>query len=204
MLARMLGAPLAATRARSATLTAALTRATSARMTCPRGTELTFDLAERPGNVEDGDLTAPRAFANLPFGESYVAPVTASGTLVASSISAFGLAVPRTRLRVEQGLLVDGSERAGEWLMEQLGAHGRDGRTIAELGVGTNEHARITGNVLEDEKALGTAHVAFGASVGFGGTVDVPIHIDCVVCDASVWLDEEPIVLEGRWCARDA
>jgi leucyl aminopeptidase (aminopeptidase T) len=44
--------------------------------------------------------------------------------------------------------------------------------------VGTNEKARLTGNVLEDEKILGTVHIAFGASAGIGGTVSVPIHLD--------------------------
>ena len=52
---------------------------------------------------------------------------------------------------------------------------------LAELGVGTNDRATLTGNVLEDEKILGTVHVAFGASAGIGGTVSVPIHLDVVV-----------------------
>jgi hypothetical protein len=53
-------------------------------------------------------------------------------------------------------------------------AHGDLGTNLAELGVGTNEQARLTGNVLEDEKILGTIHVAFGASAAIGGTVSVP------------------------------
>ena len=48
--------------------------------------------------------------------------------------------------------------------MELLTAHGEDGTSLAELGIGTNEKAILTGNLLEDEKILGTAHVAFGAS----------------------------------------
>ena len=53
--------------------------------------------------------------------------------------------------------------------MELLTAHGPDGTNVAELGIGTNEKAILTGNVLEDEKILGTAHVAFGASAAIGG-----------------------------------
>ena len=60
--------------------------------------------------------------------------------------------------------------------MELLTAHGEDGTNLAELGIGTNEKAILTGNILEDEKILGTAHVAFGASAAIGGKVQVPVH----------------------------
>ena len=55
--------------------------------------------------------------------------------------------------------------------MQILKKHGEGGTNVAELGIGTNESATLTGNVLEDEKILGTAHVAFGASAAIGGTV---------------------------------
>ena len=77
--------------------------------------------------------------------------------------------------------------------------HGEPGRNLAELGVGTNDRATLTGNVLEDEKILGTVHVAFGASAGIGGTVSVPIHLDVVVLDASLEVDGEPVLEQGRW-----
>ena len=53
--------------------------------------------------------------------------------------------------------------------MRQLTAAGPDGTRVAELGIGTNEKAILTGELLEDEKLLGTVHVAFGASAGIGG-----------------------------------
>ena len=82
--------------------------------------------------------------------------------------------------------------------MELLTAHGPDGTNVAELGIGTNEKAMLTGNVLEDEKILGTAHVAFGASAAIGGTVQVPVHLDCVVMKPDVSVDGEPLVREGE------
>ncbi|HWN81388.1 MAG TPA: hypothetical protein VNM87_04785, partial [Candidatus Udaeobacter sp.] len=83
-------------------------------------------------------------------------------------------------------------------LMELLTVHGEDGTNIAELGVGTNEKAKLTGEVLEDEKILGTVHVAFGASAGIGGTVQVPVHLDCVVMKPTLELDGETIVSDGE------
>ena len=53
--------------------------------------------------------------------------------------------------------------------------------------------------MLEDEKILGTVHVAFGASAGIGGTVSVPIHLDVVILDASLEVDGQPVLDRGRY-----
>jgi leucyl aminopeptidase (aminopeptidase T) len=79
-----------------------------------------------------------------------------------------------------------------------LTEHGPEATTVAELGIGSNEKATLTGNVLEDEKILGTAHVAFGASAAIGGTIQVPVHLDCVVMKPDVALDGEPVVRAGE------
>jgi leucyl aminopeptidase (aminopeptidase T) len=65
--------------------------------------------------------------------------------------------------------------------------------------VGTNERATLTGNVLEDEKILGTVHVAFGASMGFGGTVAVPVHLDCVVLEPTLDIGATRVIEAGRF-----
>jgi aminopeptidase len=66
---------------------------------------------------------------------------------------------------------------------------GPDARNVAEFGVGTLDTARISGNVLEDEKALGTIHIALGNNASMGGRVTAPVHLDAVVRKPSVWLD---------------
>jgi leucyl aminopeptidase (aminopeptidase T) len=55
-----------------------------------------------------------------------------------------------------------------------------EARVIGELGIGVNAGARITGNMLEDEKSLGTAHIAFGNNSDFpgGGENNSKIHRD--------------------------
>jgi len=80
--------------------------------------------------------------------------------------------------------------------------HGEAGTNVAVLGMATNEKAILTGEVLEDEKIAGTCHVAFGASAGIGGTVQVPVHLDCVVMNPTVELDGEAIVRDGELLAR--
>ena len=71
-------------------------------------------------------------------------------------------------------------------------------RNIAELGIGTNPAARLSGNILESEKVAGTAHVALGASRHIGGTVDVPFHQDGVIARPTICVDGRVIVREGR------
>ena len=99
---------------------------------------------------------------------------------------------------MRDGHLTDATGPEGATLLELLTAHGEDGTNVAELGIGTNEEATLTGNILEDEKILGTAHVAFGASAAIGGTVQVPVHLDCVVLEPTVEIDGEAIVRAGE------
>lgn len=87
----------------------------------------------------------------------------------------------------------------GPRFLELLHEHGEPGLNLAELGVGTNDRAILTGNVLEDEKILGSVHVAFGASAAIGGTVAVPIHLDAIVSDASLMIDGRSILDSGRF-----
>ncbi len=53
--------------------------------------------------------------------------------------------------------------------------------------------------MLEDEKILGSVHLAFGASAGIGGTVSVPIHLDVVIIDATLEIDGRPVLDAGRY-----
>ena len=49
-------------------------------------------------------------------------------------------------------------------------------RNIAELGIGCNPNAVITGNVLEDEKV--GLHIAYGMSTHLGGKIKSDMHLD--------------------------
>ncbi len=154
----------------------------------------------RLGIVDAGELGNRGAFGNLPCGEGFIAPLegTTEGTLVVDgSIAEIGLLETPVSLTVREGHLAEATGSDGARLMELLTEHGPDGTNVAELGIGTNEEAILTGNILEDEKILGTCHVAFGASAAIGGTVQVPVHLDCVVLEPTVEIDGETIVSGG-------
>ena len=52
--------------------------------------------------------------------------------------------------------------------------------------------------MLEDEKLLGTVHVAFGASAAIGGRIQVPVHLDCVVMRPTLTVDGTEVVRDGE------
>jgi leucyl aminopeptidase (aminopeptidase T) len=200
MLARLMSIDFDRLRSRSHAIADLLDKGAEAHVTCPRGTDLRLDLRGRPGIADDGDLTAPGAFGNLPCGEGFIAPAGGEGTMFARSIAAIGLTRGHpAKLTVENGHLTVATGPEGEQLLGILREHGDAGTNLAELGVGTNDRATLTGNVLEDEKILGTVHVAFGASIAIGGTVSVPIHLDCVVTEASLTIDGTKVLDEGRF-----
>jgi len=204
MLARVMAVDFDTMTRRSRAVARLLDEGRVAHVSCPAGTELTLDLTNRSGISDDGDLGAPGAFGNLPCGEAFIAPAGGVGTIVASSLAPLGLSPEPATLTVTDGRIADATGGLGPQFIELLRVHGERGTNLAELGIGTNECAKLTGNMLEDEKILGTVHVAFGASAGIGGTVSVPIHLDVVIVDASLEIDGTPVLDAGRFLLDDS
>jgi aminopeptidase len=203
MLARVMSADMEGLRRKGHAVAEALDRASEARVADANGTDLTLDISGREAIPDTGELTEPGAFGNLPCGEGFVSPVTGNGTLVVDgSLAGIGRVDEPVELVVERGHLTSARGGQGMAFMELLTEHGEDGTNIAELGVGTNEKAILTGEILEDEKIAGTIHVAFGASAGIGGTIQVPVHLDVIVMKPTLELDGEAIVRDGELLIR--
>lgn len=62
--------------------------------------------------------------------------------------------------------------------------YAKNARNIGELGIGLNPAALITGNMLEDEKALKTCHFAIGSN--YNNDANSLIHLDGVVRDPTI------------------
>jgi leucyl aminopeptidase (aminopeptidase T) len=199
MLARVMAVDFPTMARRSRQVAELLSRADAAHLTCPRGSDLRLDLTGRQGIADDGNLTARGAFGNLPCGEGFVSPAGGEGQLVASSLAGLGLSREGTVLTVSGGRIVAAEGRYAPEFLDVLRDHGEAGCNLAELGVGTNDRATLIGNIMEDEKILGTVHVAFGASAGIGGTVSVPVHLDAVVLEPSLQVGGQTVLDRGQW-----
>jgi leucyl aminopeptidase (aminopeptidase T) len=194
-----------AVRELSAAMAARLAGHRHLRVTTPGGTDCTFDVEGRSWLIDDGRVTERGDFGNLPGGEIYIAPVRngAEGVCVIDrSIAVRGLGLLREPIRMtyRAGRIVDIAGGAdAERVRQVIAEAGTGGDVVAELGIGTNEQARLTGAIITDEKVLGTAHVAFGDNRGsYGGDNASTIHIDGVMADASIWVGDELVVERGR------
>ena len=140
-------------------------------------------------------------FANLPAGEGCVAPVegSAQGVLfVDGSFPEVGMVKTPVRMTIKEGHVVRiTGEKEAEQIRCMIRPFGRPGRNIAEVGIGTNPKAKLTGCTLEEEKVLGNVHVALGNNVSFGGKVGVGCHFDSVMLNPTLVIDGQTIVKDG-------
>jgi leucyl aminopeptidase (aminopeptidase T) len=177
-------------------------------LTSPLGTDLRFTITGRMIATDPGIVRKP-GYYNLPAGECYVSPIedSANGLLIVDKSFPGILIKEPIHLTFENGRVVDirGGEEARE--LERMiedgesQPNGEGCRTIAELGIGTNPSARITGNVMTDEKVLGTVHIAIGHNNNpfYGGQNTAPIHLDGVMGNPTLVVDGETLIENGRY-----
>ncbi|MDT3696226.1 MAG: aminopeptidase [Ignavibacterium sp.] len=173
------------------------------RVTAPAGTDISFSIAGRKAYASKGLFHAKGESGNLPTGEAFLAPVegTANGVFVVDgSMAGLGLMKNvKIKIEVENGYAakITGGVTARK-LKNMLDSVGKDARNIAEFGIGTNDSAKLSGVLLEDEKVMGTIHIALGNNVSMGGSVNVPIHLDGVVKKPTVWMDGKLMMKDGK------
>jgi len=171
----------------------------------PEGTNIKFSITGRKWLADTGMLHAKGAFGNLPAGELFLPPVegTAEGMLVVTgALAGVGLLKQPIRMTVKKGFVVDinGGPHANKFKGILLQA-GRDldepgnAFNIAEFGIGLNPKAKLIGNPLEDEKVLGTVHMAVGDNSTFGGKVRAGVHLDGIILNPTVLMDGEKLEL---------
>lgn len=181
-----------------------VTKAKEARITSPTGTDLSMKIPHE-FLLESGFITKPGELSNLPDGEVCAAPKegSAEGILV---VDIMGEVITKpTRIEIKQGRAVRiESNPSGRRLKKTLDEavrrdKNRNAYNIAELGIGTNPTAKITGCVLEDEKVLGTVHIALGDNTSYaGGNTPASVHEDGSVLKPTLELDGKPIMKQGK------
>jgi leucyl aminopeptidase (aminopeptidase T) len=190
---------------RTVELTRLLTKALKVHVTTPSGTDINFSIKGIKAHASTGIVDTPGKFGNIPSGEAYMMPKegTAEGIIVIDgSVANIGLVDKKDpiKVKVEKGFAtqITGGEAAVR-LKKMLKPFGKDAHNIAEFGVGTNEAAKLCGDILEDEKVMGTVHFAFGNNKSMGGTFGVQIHIDGLLLKPTFKLDDKIIMKDGKF-----
>ncbi len=187
---------------RTKQVAAAIRGAKEARVMTELGTDITMSLEGRPCKEDTGIITEPGSSTNLPAGEAYLAPVegTPNGRFVADgSCAGVGIIKQPITIEVVDGFATEitGGEEANK-LNELVDRFSKDARNIAELGIGTNDKAILCGSVLEDEKVMGTVHIALGDNISMGGKISVPSHLDLIIKKPTLIIDDKEIIKDGR------
>lgn len=187
-------------------------RADGMRVGCAAGTDLYIGLKGRTGDPDDGDFSLPGSGGNLPAGETFASPelMSSVGRIAyrgSISLSQGDILIDEPILaeveggRItslaggrEAGLLQEtinlGENRAlsmgqaGELPAGMGEIYRRNARSLGEIGIGLNPAARVVGNMLEDEKAYKTCHIAVGAN--YADDAPALIHCDGLVLEPTI------------------
>lgn len=203
-----------AMRRRASALKGLLDSGNTVHVNSPGGTDVSISITGRRAFANTGDYRLPGQFGNLPAGEVYISPSLGSGTgkiAFDGTISTLnGPQIPAApvvltfkdgfveRISGPMANLVELTIAEGEAMARAVGndEECRNCRHLGEFGIGINDKARITGVILEDEKALKTCHFALGSNYDF----DAPaiIHRDMLVMNPSVWVDDLQVMKNGK------
>lgn len=184
-------------------------------VTAPGGTDAYISIKGRKAFLDDGDFSTPGKGGNLPAGEAFISPAIegVSGTIVFDGTVDLvpNAVIPKkpVKLIMKDGYVdkVFGGIEAKELLKviengakmaheKGLKDEERNARHIGELGIGINYKAKMTGNLLEDEKLGKTVHFAIGAN--YDNDANALIHQDCLVMNPSMWVDNKQIMKDGK------
>jgi leucyl aminopeptidase (aminopeptidase T) len=173
------------------------------RVTSAGGSDLTASIKGVKVGRGASFAREPGQVSGFPSGECWMAPAegSANGVLVADgSAHMLGRLEQPLSVRFADGWAteIEGGPQAGQLVDIIDGA--LNGRHLGELSIGTNKMARFTGNITEDKKGIGRVHFALGHNVVGSGGPPSSIHIDLVIMQPNVWIDDTQVVEFGRVC----
>ncbi|MFB6292237.1 MAG: aminopeptidase [Candidatus Nanohaloarchaea archaeon] len=168
----------------------------------PGGTDLSFRVEYDSFITDPGILTEGGKFVNLPSGEVHGGVVDMNGTFVIDHFKPFATDAEGSKVEIRDSKVV-AVESEAENEFERVLERVEGARNIAEFGFGTNPEAEIIGNPLQDEKVLGTIHIAFGDNAhyfpeGHPRRTLSDIHWDSVLESPTVYFDDRKVLDAGK------
>lgn len=171
-------------------------------ITTKMGTDISLWFTGRKISMDDGLLDKPGSLHNLPAGETGVAPIESSvdGKIVVD-ICMVGVEKIKNPITifVKKGRITKiFGKKEIEKLRKIFRKADKNSKTIAEFSIGTNKKAKLIDKVLNDEKAYGTCHFAFGDNISLGGKNKSNVHLDGVVNKPTIYFDGKMIMENGK------
>ncbi|HSW01532.1 MAG TPA: aminopeptidase [Sedimentisphaerales bacterium] len=183
------------------------------RVVTDRGCDFTAEFSpDLQWIISDGDIR-PRHWSNLPDGEVFTCPATLNGQVVIDGclgdfFTEKYASIEETpiRVQVKDGRAIKASlECRNDDLRREYGQYlfesDENSHRVGEFAIGTNTGlTRLIYNLLQDEKFPGI-HIAFGSSypTKTGATWDSKTHVDGVLKSPSIYVDGEPIMIQGTF-----
>jgi len=183
-----------------------LTEARIARLTTPKGTDISFDLAGRRGNSHSGIVRARGEATALVHIEANIAPnenVSEGRVVVDGSIPNFDIGVIHEPIEMEvrKGKVVSIAGGAQADTLRRILARneGEEIYNIAQLAVGLNpECMDFNGWFSNEHGVYGTCHLGIGTSESIGGSVRADLHFDVMLRAPTLTLDGETVIRDGN------
>jgi len=181
---------------------------TTAHITGPGGTDLTFSVKGRRCERLRASMWEPGEWGAIPlYAEAALAPVegTANGHYLVNGFFEYvGKITHPFHLIIKDGRVVEvrGSGPDAQKVRDIIAAADANGSNIGELGVATNHITMFndfTGTII-DKMILGTLHIAIGKNTTFeGGTIYSNIHHDAVSGGMTLAIDGTTIIKHGTF-----
>jgi leucyl aminopeptidase (aminopeptidase T) len=180
------------------------------RATTAAGTDIRAEMNPEYKWLKTSGIISRDKWGNLPGGEIFTTPGEVNGIFVVDGVvgdylcAQFGL-LEATPLTLEiQGNRIVGCRSENKKLCEEFQAYthtDENSDRVGEFAIGTNIGVeRVIGNILQDEKFPGI-HIAFGNPYGehTGAPWRSSTHIDVVGLRFNIWIEDEPIMQDGKF-----
>ena len=171
-------------------------------LTTAAGTNIAIPISRCKGVADTGIVKEAGMFGSLPAGEAWIPAEKnkAEGVVVIDgSLGVWGLVHEPIKLKIRKGYVkqITGNADAAH-LRKKLKPYGKRVKNFAELGIGTNPKAILTGMSIEDEKVLSTVHIGLGDSTLKGGNLKKQCHVDAILKNPTLAIDGRLIIKDGK------
>ena len=182
------------------------TKGKSINITSKRGTNLNLKISKRKANscpgyvVKNGDLGSPPDIeANISPLEQFSNGIAfIDGSVTHPKIK---LLKKPIKLIIKNGKIheIEVDDKNVKKILNKIfQKKSSKRRVLAECGIGLNPKAKLSGHMLTDEGSKGCIHLGFGANHTVGGKNKINFHIDLVMKNTSLYVDNKLIIDKGK------